>query len=424
MITKPRHFLEDVFAHAIAAAQPSKRLPAFLPEPPENGRTLVFGAGKAAAAMAQTLETHWNGPLSGLVVTSYGSRSPCQHIQVEEAGHPIPDEAGARAATRMLELVQGLSDQDLVISLISGGGSALLPLPQYGLSLQEKQRISKDLLKSGARIGEINCVRKHLSRIKGGQLAAACAPARLVNLMISDVPGDAVSDIASGPTVGDPTTCRDALQIIDRYGISIGSPWREALRKGQFETVSPNDPRLARVTSHLIATPQQALEAAAAYAESQGVATYILSDAVEGEARDVGQVHAAIARQVAKHGQPFAPPCLILSGGETTVTVSGKGRGGRNVEFLLSCLQALGGMEGVYGLAADTDGIDGREAVAGAVFGPDTLARAFSRGLLPQAALDNNDAHHFFEVLNDQVITGATHTNVNDFRALLVLERL
>jgi hydroxypyruvate reductase len=408
-----------MFDAAIASAQPSRCLPSHLPPPP-RGRVIVVGAGKASAAMAHVLEDHWPGALSGLVVTRYGYAVPCRSIEIVEAAHPVPDEAGLAAAGRMLQLVRGLDEDDLVLCLISGGGSALLPLPAPGLNLEHKQVVGRALLKSGATISEFNCVRRHLSAIKGGRLAAACHPARVLTLMISDVPGDRPVDIASGPTVGDPTSCADALAILQRYGIELPAAVRELLQSGRGESVKPADPRLARAEWRMIAAPQMALEAAAGLARAEGYATHILSDALEGEARDVGRVLAAIALQVAGRAQPFSAPCVLLSGGETTVTVRGAGRGGRNVEFLLSLGMALGGHPRIHALAGDTDGVDGLEEIAGAMLAPDTLERAWAQGLRPGDALAGNDGHGFFGALGDAVITGPTLTNVNDFRAILI----
>lgn len=416
----PRELLERMFAAAIAASQPGLRIPAFLPEVP-RGRLIVIGAGKASAAMAQAVEQHWLGELSGLVVTRYGYAVPCTRIEIVEAAHPVPDAAGEQAARRMLQLVQGLTADDTVLCLISGGGSALLPLPLDGITLADKQAVNRALLKSGASIGEMNCVRRHLSAIKGGRLAAACHPAKVVTLAISDVPGDHPCDIASGPTVGDATTCTDALAIVERYAIELPPNVLEVLASGRGESVKPEDCRLASADFSLIATPQQALEAAAECARSAGITPYILSDGIEGEARDVGKMMAGIATQVAQRGQPFQPPCVLLSGGETTVTVRGNGRGGRNVEFLLSLGVALNGLAGVHALAGDTDGVDGQEEIAGAYLAPDTLQRAWALGVHPKTSLDNNDGHGFFGALGDAVVTGPTLTNVNDFRAVLVL---
>lgn len=420
MNSSPRDLLGKMFAAAVNAAQPEHCIPPYLPAPPQ-GRTIVIGAGKASAAMTQAFERHWPGPLTGLVVTRYGYAVPCERIEIVEAAHPVPDAAGGVAAERILALVGGLTADDLVICLISGGGSALLPLPGEGVTLADKQAINRALLKSGATIAEMNCVRRHLSAIKGGRLAAACFPARVVNLLISDVPGDNPMDIASGPTVADPTTCEDALAIVRRYGIELPEGARLLLESGKGETVKPGDSRLAGVTTHLIATPQMALEAAAAVAEAAGVKPLILGDSIEGEARDVGKVMAGIALQAARRGQPAERPCVLLSGGETTVTVRGQGRGGRNVEFLLSLAIGLNGEPGVFAVAGDTDGVDGLEEIAGAFVTPCTLARAWSAGIKPLASLDANDGHGFFETLGDALVTGPTLTNVNDFRAILIV---
>ena len=425
--TDPRGFLRALYDAAVARALPAETTAAWLPPPPE-GRTVVIGAGKAGGAMAQAVDALWpeDAPLSGLVVTRYDHVPPAYkarpgRIEVVEAAHPVPDEAGRRAAQRIAQLAQGLTADDLVLCLISGGGSALLSLPAPGISLEEKQAINKALLKSGAAIDEMNCVRKHLSAIKGGRLATNCAPARVVTLLISDVPGDAPEVIASGPTVPDSTTCADALAILNRYGIEIPAAARAGLESGAFESPKPGDARFAGHQVHMIATPRQSLEAAAAVARAASITPYILSDEIEGESREVGKVHAALARSVAHAGTPFAKPCVILSGGETTVTVKSKGgRGGRATEFLLGCAIALQGQSGVHVLAADTDGIDGVEDNAGAIVTPDTLARARAQGMKAQEFLDANNAYGFFAPLSDLVIPGPTFTNVNDFRALLI----
>lgn len=415
----PRALLTAMFRAAIASAQPALCVPPHLPEPP-RGRLIVVGAGKASAAMAQAVEQHWPGPLSGLVVTRYGYGVRCARIEIVEAAHPVPDAAGLGAAERMLSMVQGLTADDLVLCLISGGGSALLPLPAPGLTLELKQSLGRALLASGATISEFNCVRRHLSAIKGGRLGAACHPARVLTLLMSDVPGDRPTDIASGPTVADPTTCADALGILRRYAIDVPAAVRDLLESGRGESVKPGDARLARAEIRMIATPQMALEAAAALARNAGYAPHILGDAIEGEAREVGTVFAGIAAHVADRGQPFAAPCVLLSGGETTVTVRGTGRGGRNVEFLLALAVALDGHGRIFGIAGDTDGVDGQEEIAGAVIAPDTLARAWTLGLRPKDMLAANDAHTFFQSLADSVVTGPTLTNVNDFRAILI----
>ena len=418
-----RALLDAMFRAAIAAAQPDLCIPphlAHLPATP-HGRLIVIGAGKASAAMARAVERNISGRLEGLVVTRYGYAVPCARIEIVEAAHPVPDAAGLRAAERMLDLVRGLTPDDTVLCLMSGGGSSLLPLPLPGISLDDKQAVNRALLASGASIGEMNCVRRHLSAIKGGRLAAACHPARVVTLLISDVPGDDPCDVASGPTVADPGTCADALDVVRRYRIDLPGNVRRVLESGEGESVKPGDARLAGHVVRLVATPQMALEAAARVARGAGVEAHILGDAIEGEARDVGKALAGMALQVARRGQPFAAPCVLLSGGETTVTVRGDGRGGRNVEFLLAAAIALRGAPGVHGLAGDTDGVDGQEDIAGAYVSPDTLARASGLGIRPAQSLDRNDGHGFFGALGDAVVTGPTLTNVNDFRALLVM---
>ena len=419
---KATRLLQAMFEAAVASAQPDVRVPLFLPKADPKGRLIVIGAGKASAAMARAVETHWRGALSGVVVTRYGYEEPCTHIEILSAAHPVPDAAGHSAAQRILDCVSNLTPDDVVLCLISGGGSALLPLPAEGLTLDDKQQINKALLRSGATIREMNCVRRHLSQIKGGRLAAACYPAQVINLLISDVPGDDPADIASGPTVGDPTTCADALEIIDRYQIEIPVHIRTQLIDGALETVKPGDQRLARVTTHMIATPHQSLQAAADVALSAGIATYILGDAIEGEAKDVGTTFAGITQQIVAHDVPFQRPCILLSGGETTVTIKGDctGKGGRNVEFLLALGVSLQDARGVYALAADTDGVDGLEEIAGAILTPDTLQRAWADGVSPRDALSNHDAHTFFGQLGQSLITGPTRTNVNDFRAILI----
>jgi len=404
----PRAFLEDLFKAAIAAAQPALCVPPHLPAAPPKGRFIVIGAGKASAAMAKAVEDNWQGPLAGLVVTRHGYEVSCRHIEIVTASHPVPDADGMTAAKRMLQLVANLTADDMVLCLISGGGSALLPLPLNGLDLGEKQRISRDLLTCGASISEINCVRRHLSRIKGGRLAAAAYPAKVLTLLISDVPGDDPVNIASGPTVPDKTTCKDALAILAKYNIAIPPVVEAALKDGTAESVKSLDNSDVK----LIATPQMALEKAAALATEQGITPIIISDRLEGDARELG---AAMAADVDKYvGQA---PCVILSGGETTVTVRGNGSGGRNVEFLLSLAIALQGRADVYALAGDTDGVDGMADIAGAYIGPDTL----QKGVDAQKFLDNNDAHSYFTAIGQSVVTGPTLTNVNDFRAILLL---
>ncbi|NIA69091.1 glycerate kinase [Pelagibius litoralis] len=416
---QPTAFLRRLFDAALAAADPAKAVPAYLPAAPK-GRTVVVGAGKAAAAMAKAVEQHWDGPLEGLVVTRYDHGADCQRIEVIEAAHPVPDNAGQDAARRILTMAQDLGEDDLLLCLISGGGSALLALPADGISLEEKQAVNRALLKSGAAIDEMNCVRKHLSAIKGGRLAAAAAPAKVVNLMISDVPGDDPAVIASGPTVADPTTFADARAILEKYGIGTPPDVAKLLWNAADETPKPGDPRLAQIETQIVAKPQACLEAAAAVARKAGITPVILGDSIEGEARDVAQVMAGIARQVAHYGQPAEAPCVLLSGGETTVTVQGDGRGGRNAEFLLALTVALDGLAGVYGLACDTDGIDGSEDNAGAIVTPDILARAAAADINAKAMLANNDGYSFFAKLGSLVETGPTRTNVNDFRAILI----
>jgi len=412
--------LHALFNAATSAALPDKCIAQFLPPKPK-GRTVVVGAGKAAAAMARAVEQHWDGDLEGLVVTRYEHAVPTQHIEVVEASHPVPDQAGMDASKRILETVSGLSEDDLVLCLISGGGSALLSLPAEGLSLDDKQQVTNALLRSGATITEMNCVRKHLSAIKGGRLAMACHPAKVVSLIISDVPGDDLSSIASGATVPDPTTYDDARAVFDKYDISL-PPAVEALFTAKpDETPKPGDARFDNVENILIATPQMSLEAAAAVARDAGYTPMILSDRVEGESRDVAAVHCAIARQVLSYGQPLKAPAVILSGGETTVTIRNKGgRGGRNSEFLLALAIALDGLQRVHAIACDTDGIDGSEDNAGAVIGPDTLARAEALSLNAKAFQASHDAYSFFEKMGDLVVSGPTLTNVNDFRAIII----
>lgn len=415
-----RTLLRAMFDAAVAAAHPSVCLPAFLEKiAPPKGRTIVVGAGKAAASMAAAVEAHWPHPLEGLVVTRYEHGAPTSRIEVIEASHPVPDAAGRAAAGRILQKVQGLGEDDLVLALISGGGSALMALPAEGVSLEEKQAVNKALLKSGATISEMNCVRKHLSAIKGGRLARAAAPAKVVALMISDVPNDDLSVIASGPTVPDPTTREDALAVIAKYKIEAPAAVLAHLSTPDCETPKPGDAIFDRVENILIATPQGSLDAAAEVARKAGFTPLILGD-LEGESRDVALVHAGIVRQIARHAQPIAPPVAIISGGETTVTVRGKGRGGRDAEFLLALTLALEGFGGVSAIACDTDGIDGSEDNAGAIMTADSFARAAAQGVDLKALFANNDAYSAFEKLGDLVVTGPTRTNVNDFRVILV----
>lgn len=415
----PTDFLHSLFETAVASAQPAQCVPPNLPEPPQ-GRTLVIGAGKASAAMAQTVEENWSGDLEGLVLTRYGHAVPCERIKIVEAAHPVPDEAGRQAAARMLEVVRGLTPDDLVLCLISGGGSALLALPATGLTLEDKQTVNRELLRSGATIHEMNCVRKHLSAIKGGRLAAACHPARVLTLAISDVPGDELSVIASGPTVPDQSIFAEARSVLGKYAIDVPDVVRRHLEQAEDETPKPGDSRLANAEAKLIAAPQQMLEAVAAQVRGSGLMPLILSDRIEGETRDVARVHAAIARQIQTHGQPVAPPAVILSGGETTVTVRGNGKGGRNSEFALALLDDLRGLPGISAIACDTDGIDGSEDNAGALLTPETFSRAESLSLSPAEFLSQNDAYSFFQQVDGLVVSGPSLTNVNDFRAILV----
>jgi hydroxypyruvate reductase len=411
-----------MFEAAVTAADPRRVVPPFLPPMP-RGRTVVIGAGKASAAMARAVEDHWDGPLEGLVVTRYGHAVPCSRIEIVEAGHPVPDQAGLAAAKRMLRIAEDLGPDDLAICLVSGGGSALLPLPLQGVTLMEKQAVSRALLASGASIRDMNIVRRHLSAIKGGRLAAACAPARVLSLLISDVPGDRLQDIASGPTVADPTTCADALAVLRNHRIEVSPHVLALLESGSAETFKPGDPRLPAGEAHLVAAPRQSLAAAAAVAKENGITPYILGEAIEGDAEEVGKVMAGIALSVAAHAEPFRPPCVLLSGGETTVRLKGTGLGGRNVQFLLSLALAVQGEGGIYALAADTDGVDGGDEIAGAAIDPSTLERAAALGMQAASFIARQDAHSFFQALGDQVITGPTLTNVNDFRAVLVLPR-
>ncbi|MDI1227287.1 MAG: glycerate kinase [bacterium] len=399
----PRALLEKMFQAAIDAAQPALCLPQHLPAPPK-GRLVVLGAGKASAAMAKAVEDNWTGDLSGLVITRHGYEVACNRIEIVRASHPVPDDSGMKAAERMLALAQSLTADDLALCLISGGGSALMPLPMAGMTLADKQRINKSLLASGATISEINCVRRHISAIKGGRLAAACAPARVLTLLISDVPGDNPSDIASGPTIADPTTSKDAAAILQRYNIDAPPALSESVK------------HLDSSEHRLIATPKMALAAASQIAQRENIPVHFLGDAIEGEARELG---ASMARQALAQNQP----CVLLSGGETTVTLRGNGRGGRNVEFLLSLAITLNGAADIYALAGDTDGVDGTDDIAGAYVSPDTLERAHAAGLEASQALENNDAHSFFEGLGDSIVTGPTRTNVNDFRAILIAPR-
>jgi glycerate-2-kinase len=416
-----RAALRRMFDAAVRSADPRAMLASHLPDRPA-GRVVVVGAGKSAAVMAAALEAAWpEVPMTGLVVTRYGHAVPTAGIEVVEASHPVPDAAGESAAARILALVQGLTADDLVLALISGGGSALMPLAAPGLTLADKQAVNRALLACGATINEMNVVRRHLSAIKGGRLAAAAHPARMVTLAISDVPGDDPAAIASGPTVPDPSSFADARAIVARYGIALPDVVRAHLEAAAEETPKPSDPRLARAEYRMIATPLMSLEAAAAEARALGLTPIILGDALEGEAREAGTLLAGIARSVAAHGRPIASPAVLLSGGETTVTLGGaKGAGGRNGECLLGLAAALAGHPGIWALMADTDGIDGSEENAGAVATPDTLARSRAAGTDPLASLSAHRSHDVFKTLGDLVVTGPTLTNVNDFRAILV----
>jgi hydroxypyruvate reductase len=418
----PADLLRQLFQSAIDAAQPALCLPPFLPKPP-RGRLAVLGAGKASAAMARAVEETWQGGvLSGLVVTRYGYEVACEQIEIVQAAHPVPDAAGEAAARRMLALAEGLTAEDTALCLMSGGGSSLLSLPAAGVTLEDKQAVNRALLLSGAPISAMNTVRRHLSAIKGGRLAAACYPAKVVTLLISDVPGDDPADIASGPTVGDKTTCADALAVLARYDIAPSHAVRRVLEEGPGESVKPDDERLSTTETHFIATPRMALEKAAALARANGITPYILGDSLEGEARSLGRDMAALALDVAAGNHPaYRRPCVLLSGGETTVTVTGGGTGGRNVEFLLAAGIALNGHPGIYALAGDTDGVDGMADIAGALWLPDTARQAAAKGMDVNKSLQDNDGHGFFGALNLSVITGPTRTNVNDFRAFLIL---
>ncbi|CAN7251744.1 glycerate kinase [Pseudoduganella sp. LjRoot289] len=419
---EPCALLRKLFLAAVDAVDPLRVVPPHLPSRP-RGRTLVFGAGKASARMALALERHWSGELEGvqgLVVTRYGHDEHCSRIEIVEAGHPMPDDAGAQAARRMLEMARGLGPDDLVIFLISGGGSALLSLPADGVAPEEKRRINGALLKCGATIQEINCVRKQLSAVKGGRLALACHPAQVLTLVISDVPGDDAAVVASGPSVAQDSSGAEALAILARHGIAVSTPLTALLSDPARAAPSAADLRLKEHRVVVVATAQQALQAAAAAAREHGYTPLVLGDSIEGESREIAIMHAGIARQIVRHGQPLAGPCVILSGGETTVTVRGGGRGGRNAEFLLSLAIALDGAEGIHAIACDTDGIDGTEDNAGAVLRPSTLRRARELGLDAKARLADNDGYSFFQQLDDLLITGPTRTNVNDFRAILI----
>lgn len=417
MIDRPDLFLRRLFDRAVEVADPMRSLKDFLPEKPK-GRVIVIGAGKASARMAEAVEAAW-GPCEGLVITRYGYARPCQGIEIVEAAHPVPDEAGLAATARLLSLVEGAGEGDFVLALISGGASALLVQPLPGVSLAEKQAVNQALLASGAPIDRMNTVRKHLSRVKGGQLAAAAWPAHLLALIISDVPGDDPAFIGSGPTVGDPSTPDDALSVVERWKVAVPQSVRKALSHGSG-VVQPDDPRLTRTRNVIYAAPRQSLEAAAALARESGCDVHLLGDALEGEAREVAAAQAKQALALWSAMKRGDPPILLLSGGELTVTRRGEGVGGPNAEFCLSLAIALDGAEGIHALACDTDGVDGAAEVAGAVIGPDTLKTAAGSNVDPRLALGRNDAHSFFGSIGTQVVTGPTLTNVNDFRAILI----
>lgn len=414
-----RAFLTRLFRAAVAAADPEIVLGPFLPPRPK-GKTVVVGAGKGVAQLAHALERLWDGPLSGVVVTRYGYGIPCRRIRVVEAGHPVPDQAGLDATGLLFAAVHGLEADDLVIALVCGGGSALLPAPAAGLSLRDEIALNEILLASGAPISVMNMIRKQVSRIKGGRLAAAAWPARVVSLVVSDIPGDNPALVASGPTVPDAAGVQDALAAVRRYGMTLPPAIMHSLNTATAQAPSPDDPRFQRNTVHVIASASLSLEAAARTAEREGIPAAILSDSVEGEARDVAQVHAAIAREIVQRNRPFPRPVLLLSGGETTVTLKGHGKGGRNSEFALSLAIGISGVEGIHALAADTDGIDGSEDNAGAFVDTFTATRLYQRGMDPASLLRRNDAWTAFSALGDLFVTGPTGTNVNDFRAILI----
>lgn len=417
---EPRPFLESLFCAAVAAADPERSIRSFLPERPK-GRTVVVGAGKGAAQLARAFEKAWDGPLTGVVVTRYGYGARCEHVEILEAAHPVPDDAGLKASARLLAAVKGLGPDDLVVALVCGGGSALLPAPPEGLTLADEIVLNRALLASGAPISAMNTIRKHVSRIKGGRLAAAAAPARVVSLIVSDIPGDEPAFVASGPTVADRATRADALRAIGRYGIALPPAVVRHIESVAADAPQPDDPVFARNQTHVIASAAVSLEAAAAEAERRGVKAVILSDSVEGEAREVARVHAAMAREVSTRDRPFRRPVVMLSGGETTVTLKGNGKGGRNSEFLLSLALDIDGRRGIHALAADTDGIDGSEDNAGAFADDGTVTRIRAAGFDAAALLANNDAWTAFHAAGDLFVPGPTGTNVNDFRAILVI---
>lgn len=419
MTLDPKSFLTSIFNAAVAAADPELTIRSHLPARPK-GRTIVIGAGKGSAQMAAALEKAWDGPLEGVVVTRYGYGARCERIEVIEAAHPVPDEAGLSASKRLLETVRGLTADDLVIALISGGGSALLPSPAGGLTLADEIAVNQALLASGAPIAAMNAVRKHVSTIKGGRLAAAAHPAKVVSLVVSDIPGDNPALVASGPTVPDESTRQDVLKIVETYRMALPDAVMKHLHSPAADAPRPNDKRFAGNEVHVIASAAVSLEAAAREARRQGIETVILSDSIEGEAREVGSVHAAIAREVATRNRPFAKPVLILSGGETTVTLRAKGKGGRNSEFLLAFAIGIDGIQGIDALAADTDGIDGSEDNAGAFASGKTVARMREKGIDAKAMLAGNNAWTAFNAADDLFVPGPTGTNVNDLRAILI----
>jgi hydroxypyruvate reductase len=418
-VSDPRAFLTSLFDAAVCAANPLTGIRAHLPAKPK-GRTIVIGAGKGSAQMAAAFESVWDGPLEGLVVTRYGFATRCERIEILEASHPVPDAAGLVASGRLLKLVQGLTEDDLVIALMSGGGSALLPSPAGGLTIEDEIAVNRALLASGAPIAAMNVIRKHLSTIKGGRLAAAAYPARVVSLVVSDIPGDDPSLVASGPTVPGAGTREDAVNLIRLYRIDLPAKVLAYMQKQEADAPRATDPRFARNEVHLIASAGVSLEAAAASARAAGVEAAVLSDAIEGEAREAAHVHAAIAREVLSRDRPFRKPIVLLSGGETTVTLTGKGKGGRNSEFLLSLAIDIDGQSGIHAMAADTDGIDGSEDNAGAFADAGTIARLCQAGLVPAELLRNNDAWSAFNAIGDLFVPGPTGTNVNDFRAILI----
>jgi hydroxypyruvate reductase len=418
-MTDPKSFLTSIFSAAVAAADPEKTIRDHLPARPK-GRTIVIGAGKGSAQMAAAFEKVWDGPIEGLVVTRYGYGAKCQRIEIIEAAHPVPDAAGLEASRRLLEKVRGLTADDLVVALISGGGSALLPSPAPGLTLADEIAVNEALLASGAPIAAMNTIRKHLSSIKGGRLAAAAHPARVVSLVVSDIPGDNPALVASGPTVPDTGSREDALASIAAYNMKLPASVMAHINSPAADAPRPDDPVFAGNEVHLIASAGVSLEAAAAEAKQQGIEAVILSDSIEGEAREVGGVHAAIAREVATRDRPFAKPVLILSGGETTVTLRAKGKGGRNSEFLLAFAIAIGGLDGIHALAADTDGIDGSEDNAGAFADGSTVSRMRAAGIDAKAMLAGNNAWTAFNAVGDLFVPGPTGTNVNDLRAILI----